>query len=153
MSLQTRNPVRMAGACVNSGSVNTGEVAMTRGGGQTYTSFSGVIADVLILAGGGRLNSTLVYNTIVSGQGVIFYDSAVATSGGPFSTSGHKVVGFIPPVWHQAASGVVSVAATPGVVNQVDMPFANGLVARAVASGSVSFSVSYTPETSGYFVP
>lgn len=149
MSLQTRNPLAVKGATIQSGFLATGEVRINRGGEQVYTSFSGVGTATLIYSGGGRLNSVAVLGSINSGQLTYFFDGTAATSGAPFSTSGHKVVGYIPPVWREGASGVVNPASAPGLVTNWDMPFFSGLYAAPLASGSVGFTCSYTPETSG----
>ena len=136
----------MLGANINSGAPATGELLVTRGGIATFTNYSGTAAgnDVAITTGAGRLNTILIHTLIASGQSVFFYDSAVATSGGPFAASGHKIVGIIPTSW-SGAFNVMSDWARPFVV---DMPFTSGLVA-ATRSGTPGFSISYTPETSG----
>lgn len=118
----------------------------TAGGQQSYTSFSGIGADVLITGSGGRLDAILQYTAPASGRAVIFYDAAVATSGGPFSASGHKVVGVIPTGVHPQNSGQIVPFTGGTLVPQT--PFFSGLVAAAVASGTPSFSVFWSPEPS-----
>ena len=150
MSFQTVNPLAMKGASIQSGFVNTGEVRWTRGGEQMYWANSGVGVATLIYSGTpGRLNSILILGELQSGQAVVFVDAAVATSGMPFVTSGHKPVGYVPPIWREGASGVINPTSTPGQIIVCDMPFFSGLYACPVASGTPSFAVSYTPETSG----
>ncbi len=151
MSVPVKNPCFVAGTPLASGSLQDGAVYTTTGGGRAYTALSGVTADTLIFSGAGRLNAISVLNNIVSGQQVIFYDAAVATSGGPFAASGHKVVGTIPPVWHPAASGVINPAAAPGFVNNVNFPFQSGLCVANRASGTAGWSVAFTPETNTNF--
>lgn len=152
MSFRTRKPVRMAGALIQSGNIDTGAVAMERAGSRVYTSFSGIGVDTLIHSGQGKLNQAFHYTQIASGRGVIFYDGAAVTSGGPFSASGHKVLGILP--MHAAAayfSGVErNPMSYPGVINQYDFPYYSGLIAAPLAgSGHASFSVSYSPDAVG----
>lgn len=154
MSLTSRNPLRMAGANVNSGNVNTGEVNMTRGGGQVISK-SGMYSGnpdggIALLSGvAGRLNSVTVHPTpgnpwAQSGIPIFFFDAGpVPTSGGPFPSSNHKAICILNgPTGH---SGQPTVTAAQGAI-AVDMPFQSGLWARA-ASGAPGFSVSITPET------
>jgi len=110
MSLRTRKPVRMAGAIIQSGNLDTGEVRMTRGGERVATIFSGAInmnagagapgaafssgGSVLIISGAGRLNSftalwpagvALAGNGeggVVSGQPIVVYDSVITARSG-----------------------------------------------------------------------
>lgn len=150
MSVTSRNPLRMAGAAVNSGNVNTGEVGFTTGGGQVYSAgLSGITVDTLIFSGAGRLNNISVLTNLVSGRAVVFYDGAVATSGGPFALSGHKVLATIPTGWRE--SGYVNTLSQAGSVLPVQMPFQSGLIAANQASGAVGWSVSFTPETNQQF--
>lgn len=147
MSVTSRNPLRVVGAVVNSGSVNTGEQCWTQGGQSTYTAFSGVNVATLVASGPGRLNETLVTAQLTSGQSVVFVDSATATSGMPFSTSGHKIVGLIPPIWRVGASGILNIGSEEGRVQVVGIPFFSGIVACPLASGTPGFTVSWTHET------
>lgn len=117
MSVTTKNPLRMAGATVNSGFVNTGELQYTRGGQQTATVYSGAIAigvtaaggvngaavagagSVLVMSGGGRLNSFSALfpagvalagngaNAIISGQPIVVYDSGIMALSGIATTA------------------------------------------------------------------
>lgn len=159
MSIQTRNPVRFLGGVQQSGAKATGESPWTQGGQETYTSFSGLGVATLIYSGaagmvGGRLNYVQITNAIQSGFAVHICDAAVATSGGPFSTSGHKILWTIPGM-NPAGAGasgigyVVNPQAFQGAYAFPSMPFTNGLVAFPVASGGPSFTLSFTPE----FVP
>lgn len=115
MSVTTRSPLRMAGAVVNSGFANTGEVPWTRGGQLTATVYSGAIAmgvtaahgpngnalssggSILIVSGAGRLNSFVALypagvalagngaNAIISGQPIVAYDSVITARSGVFT--------------------------------------------------------------------
>jgi hypothetical protein len=166
MALATKLPVRFAGACVNSGNVNTGEQNQTYGGGQSATIFSGMVsgvnllaapfaipntpaqgADVQFVSGGGRLKDILI-NGLASGQACVFYDAALATSGGPFVASGHKVLGVIPAgtVVGAVFGNPQGITAVPGQVIALDMPFNSGLCCN-LRSGIPGFTVSWTPET------
>src|ERR1700738_1449942 len=143
MSLATRTPLRFAGAVLSSGSVNTGEISFIRGGGQAACIFSGAAsgaaaggvgqgmvpggADLLFVSGAGRLNSVLQHTQMLSGLPIIFYDSAVPTSGGPFPLSGHKILGVIPPTWAGGVAGSGSPVGFTGTPLTVDMPFQSGL--------------------------
>lgn len=168
MSLSTRNPLRLAGANVNSGQPNTGELPFIRGGMACASIFSGTANlsgviptcttafgvpdsaggyDLKLVSGAGRLNSVLAFNSIQSGQTVTFYDGAVATSGGPFSASGHKIIGVMPSVFQQGgASGFNQQIIFTGQPFNVDFPFTSGLIV-AQKSGQGGFSVTYTVET------
>lgn len=159
MGIPNRTPLRVAGSSVNSGNVNTGEWLTTRGGGQCATIYSGwnsgtsLVAaggnagpavlggsDVLFVSGAGRLN-TIIPLLAASGVGVTFYDAAVATSGGPFVSSGHKILGVLPPNTWNGTSVLGGPAPIP-----IDVPFQSGLCA-AVRSGCAGFSITWTPET------
>lgn len=114
MSVTNRNPLRMAGANLNSGYADTGETLWNRGGTQTATIYSGAIAmgvaaagtgalssggSVLIVSGAGRLNSfTALWpagvalagngeNAVVSGQPIVVYDSAITARSGVLTDS------------------------------------------------------------------
>lgn len=140
--------MRLLGAVPNSGWANTGEQRYTRGGEVTYSSWSGVAVDTLVVSGPGRLNS-LTRLSVASGGVIVCYDGNIATSGGPFATSGHRVLGVVLQPLVPAISGFNNTPqfATYGVPVQVDMPFANGLIAACVASGTPAFNLSYTVET------
>jgi hypothetical protein len=141
MSLTNRNPLGFQGAVTNSGNMgNTGQSTWTQGGGQVFSQLSGITAATLIASGGGRLDRIQWLVPMQSGQGVIFYDSAVATSGGPFQTSGHKVLGFLPPTVNPAlalASGLASTVAPYPFIDYPGAPFFSGLCA-AITPGTVS---------------
>lgn len=150
MSVPSRAPLRMAGAVVNALFPNTGEVRFTRGGDQTFWSQSGVAVDTQVFSGAGRLN-TITRLTQASGAGVYFYDGIIATSGGPFAASGHKVIGAIiqPIPLPLTGSGTNNVFQWQGVgvPLAVDMPFSSGLIMAPIGSGTPSFNFSWTPET------
>lgn len=146
MSTPRRRPTFLAGSPRSSGDVQTGELNWTRGGGRVYTSFSGVIVDTLVYSGGGRLNTLTVFDTypLASGGGAYFYDGHVATSGGPFSTSGHQILGIIFPY----TSGTSTIGTPIGQPIPIDMPFRSGLIAAPFGgSGGPGFTISYTPES------
>ena len=146
-------PQQTIGASINSGYVNTGEFNNNTGGQSVYTSFSGIIVDTMIYSGGGRFKSVEVISNINSGQSTVFYDAHVVTSGGPFSTSGHRILGIIPPVWVVGASGVINEFAKPGNRQVKDAPFFSGLAVAVISSGAPSFTAQYTPDTSGFGLP
>jgi hypothetical protein len=147
----------MGGACFNSGSIDTGQVLFTQGGQKLGAWIqSGLGVDTVIQSGPGRLDTILLTTYLQSGRGAIFYDSAVATSGGPFSASGHLIVGILPPAVN-VGIGIIS-GTTTGIVPwtgepyRPQMPFFSGLVAApwpaaGTASGTHGFSVSYTIQT------
>lgn len=141
MSVTSRKPLRMAGANVNSGSVNTGEQNMTDGGGQ-LVCLSGMLSGnpdgglVIISGTAGRLNSVSLH-TYVSGVAITFFDAtATFTSGGPFLLSGHKIIYSAPA----NTLGLQYAVIKPGV------PFTSGLQVRA-ASGAPGFSIGWSPQT------
>lgn len=159
MSVTSRNPLRFAGATVNSGFPNTGEVPWTRGGMATATVYSGGLlapgsgflpagavktADqILLVSGPGRLNTIVPLNSVFALSGVpnIFYDSTVvARSGGPVSESGYRTLALLNAPNGQ--SGLLTFTAPI----PVDMPFTSGLSVSCV-SGTTGFTVSFTPET------
>ena|SRR3990167_3040298 len=149
MSLRTRSPIRTAMFTPTSGDLNTGQFRYTEGGQQVYTSMSGIAAAPVLIAGsGGRLDTAQVI-VANSGPGIIFYDAPVATSGGPFSTSGHRILYVIPPVYPTALpSGQFMLYAVPpfSAPAKIGAPFYSGLVAQALASGNIPFFVTYTSE-------
>ena len=158
MSFRTRRPVRMAGAVVTSGSIDTGELRTTRGGERRFTAFSGGIlplgsgnpapvaqtADHAILwSGAGRLLMAFPLQAI-SGVALHFYDSAgVARSGpGTFQESGYAVLGVIPPnTWNNNGGTLLGIQSPLWF----DMPFYSGL-AVAGTSGIPGFTVTWSPE-------
>lgn len=154
MSLTGKSPARQASWCGHSGNMDTGQLLSTQGGGKLGSwQPSGLSLDTLIQSGPGRLDTILLTTYFQSGRGVIFYDSAVATSGGPFSASGHTIVGILPPAINVGV-GFVSGTLTgalpwTGEPYRPGMPFFSGLVAApwpagATGSGTHGFSVSYT---------
>lgn len=122
----------------------------TTGGSVAYTNWSGTAAaaDVLLVSGQGRLNTILPLVQMTSGLQVTFYDSNIATSGGPFPASGHVVLGRIKPTWENAgiASGALI---NPSLISetplQVGAPFSGGLCFHT-ASGCPGFTVTWTSE-------
>lgn len=109
MALTTRNPLRFTGGVVNSGNVDTGEIAFTQGGQRTACVFSGAIAmgvvtsptgalssggSILVVSGQGRINTfTALWpagvalagvgeNACISGQPIVVYDSAITARSG-----------------------------------------------------------------------
>jgi hypothetical protein len=74
----------------------------------------------------------------------VFYDSAVAVSGGPLATSGHKVVGVLAPTRELALTGISGAALRGGNVQQFGFVYTSGLC-YSTRSGQAGFSVSYTP--------
>lgn len=149
MSLRTRSPMRTAMFTPTSGDLNTGQFRNTNGGQQIYTSFSGIAAGAVLIAGsGGRLDTILALTTN-SGPAILFYDAPVATSGGPFSTSGHRIVGILPALYPTALpSGQFMLYNVPpfSAPALCGAPFYSGLVAQALASGNIPFQVTYTSE-------
>ena len=149
MSFRSRSPMRTAMFTPTSGDINTGQFRNTEGGQVIYTSFSGVgAAPVLIAGSGGRLDTYMI-TVANSGPGIIFYDAPVATSGGPFSTSGHRVLAVIPPVYPSALpSGQFMLYTVPpfSAPAKCGSPFYSGLVVQALGSGNLPFFCTYTPE-------
>ena len=165
MSYRTRRPVRMAGAVVTSGSIDTGEVTWTRGGARAATVLSGGITiavhsgiyptvttysggHVLFFSGAGRLNTLMPHLQMQSGVPVFFYDAgAIAPSG--VSVSGQKVFALIPPT-HRLGD-VLGFQSGYGFTTpwrdyiECDIPFTSGLCA-AIPSGIPGFTLTYTPE-------
>ena len=161
MSVPTKSPLRVAGAVNQSGFINDGIQQTTPGGQYSYTAMSGLGAATLIASGPGRLNSILVINNLQSGRPVFFVDSPVATSGMPFPTSGHKVVGVIPEMMTAGAGGSglpysINPLALAGATQTLGFSFNSGLVACPLLSGGgPGFTVNWTPsksDSSGSFV-
>lgn len=151
MSTPITKPAFVAGTNASSGSVQTGQLTFVRGGGRSFSVYSGNGADTLIYSGAGRVDSFVMHQQLTSGQAAFCYDGAVVISGGPFPLSGHKLLFATPPTW---AGGVAStsgsaLAFTSTSVN-VGMPFQSGLCISA-RSGCPGFTLSYTPEVSANF--
>lgn len=146
----TARPMVVQGSPVESGTPNTGQVQYTLGGQRTYSKMSGVVGpDVNIWVGGGRLDAVFLHDSAMnalSGLAVVFYDSAVAVSGGPLSTSGHKIVGVIGPL--PAQTGISGGLLKGGQIQNVGFVFTSGLCHTTV-SGQPGFSASFTPVVSG----
>lgn len=149
MSVPRSKPQFVAGSPRSSGGIQTGEVMYNRGGDHSFGQISGVGVATLIYSGPGRLNSVLTTQLGISGVATIFYDGTAATSGGPFATSGHKILCIIPPLLTAlAGSGTLNPLGWPGVLQYPDMPFNSGLYVAPTLSGSHGFSCSFTPESS-----
>lgn len=164
MAVTSRNPIRMAGAILNSGFPNTGEVRMTNGGEQTACVWSGNLltnasltgapagavtsgGHIQLWSGAGRLHRIMPHAILTSGQPVTFYDAGTITVSG-VSVSGQKFIGRIPARSRATlalASGEVDTTVAWNDVIEVQMPFTSGLCVAA-ASGAPGFTVSFTPE-------
>lgn len=157
MSIASRNPVRMAGAVVNSGDCNTGELLWTHGGGRTMGMFSGALLQgsggttpvaggttghAVWFSGAGRLNS-LFFHQAISGVAMQFYDSAVVARSGvaTIQESGRKVL-WVTPANNFNVAGTLQ---WPDKVD-IDMPFQSGL-ALSYPSGCPGVTWTITPET------
>lgn len=144
----TRNPTIMAGTVLGSGEPNTGQIPLTLGGSRNHTVFSGTAGgDANIWVGAGRLDAAFFVDSALialSGQPVVFYDSAVAVSGGPLAASGHKVIGVLAPSKEFATTGISGAALRGGDVRNFGFVFTSGLC-HTGRSGGAGFSVSYTP--------
>ena len=161
MSVTSRSPLRMAGANIHSGNVNTGEIPWTQGGGARFTCFSGGIRNLssggtapptgapavtadhaVIYSGAGRLNEVLPHQAI-SGVVLVFYDAATPGLSGPgtYTNSGYPIIGLIP------ANTIGSYALLGGgpFLSNFGFPFNSGLCV-ANASGCPGFTVTFTPE-------
>jgi len=173
MSVTSRSPLRVAGAAVNSGNVNTGEQNFTLGGAQNFTIYSGgmtsgafiastpppagaVVAagsDCLIFSGAGRLKDVLIHPQglpqNLSGVLLELYDAGAASSGGPFPLSGTRRIGSVVFV----GSGATTQGAVFGNVIAFDWPFNSGLCVALKpgpvlsGGGNLAFSITFTPET------
>lgn len=158
MSIPTKKPIRFAGAVVNSGHPNTGELAMTRGGMTGFSAFSGgpvqlasgsaaVVATTgdhaVLISGPGRLNTAFILNGTLSmsGVGIVFYDAASVSASGPGTYTNRRVLGVL-----NGPGGVSGQVNLPGNAQSFDMPFALGLAVNA-PSGACGFSCSYVQET------
>ena len=154
--LPTTRPTILAGTNMTSGDPNTGQLMNTLGGSKTFSQMSGLGAsDVRIWAGGGRLDHVELHPNglaLASGPPVIFYDSAVAVSGGPIATSGHKIISKIAPqalaLQFTIPLFLQSGGTNFGGVAQVGRVFTSGLVVVGT-SGMNGITVSFTPVVSG----
>lgn len=142
------NPTQLAGSPGLSGDCGDRHVRWTDGGERVYTALSGIAVDTLVFSGGGRVNKLVVLTSFQSGRPVSVYDGNIATSGGPHLGSGHLMLGTIPAVWREGASGVINDLSAPGSVINVQAPFRSGLIVApgAAGSGTVGFSIIYTPD-------
>jgi hypothetical protein len=114
---------------------------ITLGGTLATTIYSGTPAanDTMVQSGAGRLDA-LHPHMSQSGVATVIYDGAVATSGGPFAASGHKVLAVIPANFHTPFLNTF-----PAIV-PVGAPFYSGLII-AQKSGQIGVTLSYTPLT------
>ncbi len=152
----------MAGACVNSGNVNTGEINYTRGGARTFCVYSGALllgsggsiplaaattGHALWYSGAGRLNVILPHQG-VSGAAGFFYDSAVVARSGTatYTESGYRVVGVVPA----NTFGLVGVTGGGPVPINCEVPFFSGLCG-CFPSGMAGVTFTITPETNQPF--
>lgn len=117
----------------------------SEGGFYTFCRYSGTPGDVLIFSGTGRLNKVLQHSQMQSGLEITFYDSATATSGGPFPLSGHIVVGKVPPTWPPAVQSGAFIIPLGGEPITIDIPFISGLCV-AMKSGQPGFTATWAPE-------
>ena len=152
MSTPVQKPAFAAGINGSSGSVQTGQLTFVRGGGRSYSVYSGNGADTLVYSGAGRVDTFVMHQQLSSGQSAFCYDAAVVISGGPYPTSGHKLLFATPPTW---AGGVASTSGSALTFNSapvnIGMPFQSGLCISA-RSGCPGFTISFTPEVDGNFV-
>lgn len=157
--LPTAKPQVTIGSTLLSGDVNTGQMMNTFGGAKYAMKLSGVVGpDVQIWVGGGRLDLVQLFPPAsaaaapaASGLAIVFYDTAAAISGGPFTTSGHKVLASLSPVdpalFNQPIfnSGLGCGGRGP---LQLGIPFTSGL-AVFTQSGQVGWGATFTPSLSG----
>lgn len=161
--LPTARPDNLVGSILTSGDPNTGQLMQSYGGSKTVTRNSGVVGpDINLWVGGGRLdtlhihwpNSASGFTTnaaYASGLPVTFYDSAVAVSGGPLPTSGHKILLKIAPYEPNLLgtatiqSGLLGQGRGP---MQIGTVFTSGLCVTT-ASGIPGWTATFTPVVSG----
>lgn len=144
MSVPITKPTFLAGTPRYSGAIQDGAVNMqSLGGAEAISRMSGLLVDLMLQSGGGRLNTIMSHGqTFTSGQ-IVFYDAHAVTSGGPFFASGHKILAIVPPLWVPGVSGVANPYAYPGFVNEVQVPFFSGLCVTQV-SGQPGFTITVT---------
>lgn len=141
----------VTGTTLESGAPNTGQCNFSFGASRTFSKFSGVVGpDNNLWVGGGRLMWGAAIpsaDAIQSGIPVLFYDSAIAASGGPFSASGHKVIGVLRGGGggEQIVSGELN---NYGTRRDFETVFTSGLCATT-ASGQFGYFACFTPVTSG----
>ncbi len=154
--LPTARPTVLAGTNMTSGDPNTGQAMFTMGGAKTFSQQSGALGvDYVIWKGGGRLDHVELHPTggsLGSGILTIFYDTAVASSGGPIAASGHKIISKLHP-GSQAYGSVGIGQIQSGSLNlggyfPIGRVFTSGLVLASL-SGMNGVTVSYTPVVSG----
>ena len=159
MSLNTRNPLRMAGANVFSSGLNTGEFTQNIGGSKRFTAFSGglrslgsgtggvivtqAVDHVVLWSGPGRLKTAFQFQAGVSGIAAFFYDSAVAARSGPgtFIESGYSILGML------RANSPIGIVEGTQISEPIifDTPFHSGLCANG-SSGIPGFTVTWIPD-------
>lgn len=116
-------------------------VITTTAGTNLYQTYSGTAGgDVNIWSGAGVVLNVTPTVASLSGQAIVLYDSAIAVSGGPLATSGHKIVAVIGAGPLTGASGNVQ-QASPVFFGSA---FTSGLCI-ASRSGMVGAIVSFTP--------
>lgn len=162
--LPTVKPTVTVGSILTSGDPNTGQICDTPGGSKTVQRMSGVVGDnnVNLWVGGGRLDTVHIHcpaaasgfttnAAYLSGLPVVFYDSAVAISGGPLNASGHKVVAKVAPYEPSMAGAIL---ANSGLLGQGRGPIVIGAVFTSGlcytgASGIPGWTATFTPVVSG----
>lgn len=160
MSTPVQKPAYVGGTNASSGSVQTGQLTLVRGGGRSFSQFSGALitnsalsggGEIMIYSGAGRLDSCIMHNQLSSGLVATFYDAAIATSGGPFPLSGHKILFVTPPTW---AGGTASTSGSALAFNPnavlIGQPFQSGLVVN-IRSGNPGWTIDFSPEVSQVF--
>ena len=157
MAYRSRKPVRMVGGIINSGNLDTGEVAWTRGGQKVATIQSGADAiaprlfaspgaigsgtSAILWSGtGGRLNTIIALQAISGVAQALFYDSAGALASGPLMSGNvsRVVIGVLP------ANTFGGVGLGGPIPIAVDAPFYSGLCVAAL-SGCAGFTAIWTP--------
>lgn len=177
MSTPFQKPHFEAGTPLNSGDVQTGEIAFTRGGGRSACVFSGAIAmgvaacnsgalssggSVRLTTGAGRLNSftalwpagaALAANGeggCVSGQPIVVYDSAITARSGVYTDS---------TIAESGRKILYTWAPAKGIASGLNLLLNGQYDPRPLdipfqsglcvmaLSGAPGFSISWTPET------
>ena len=161
MSLASRKPVRMAGAVLNSGNLDTGEVLWNRGGMRTASVYSGSddytlsgqlmhvpggvgsgAGGFIIYSGGGRLNTYIPHAAVSGLVPPVFYDSVGALASGPFLGGNPRRILYQAPANTIELTHFLGAGPVPVVL---DVPFQSGLCVF-YRSGAIGFTVTFTPE-------
>jgi hypothetical protein len=135
------------------------QIAAAANIGTSQLNISGP-GDFQIQSGTGRLDELLIFSRYTSGAGanIVFYDAAVATSGGPIVASGHKILAIIPNTL-SLVSGQLPTPAVSGVSTSfspqigpipIGMPFVSGLCVNLKSGGS-PFTITFSPEVPSIF--